>query len=74
MTHGLRLLVVNPNTTRSMTEAIGRAAAAVAAPGTRIALKTSHRAYVLRTGEIALEGESKDLAKNAEIQAAYLGG
>jgi len=36
MTHGPRLLVVNPNTTRSMTEAIGRAAAAVAAPGTRI--------------------------------------
>jgi branched-chain amino acid transport system ATP-binding protein len=41
---------------------------------TRIALKTSNRAYVLRTGEIALEGDSKDLAKNAEIQAAYLGG
>ena len=36
MTHRPRLLVVNPNTTRSMTEAIGRAAAAVAAPGTRI--------------------------------------
>ena len=41
---------------------------------TRIALKTSQRAYVLRTGEIALEGKSKELAKNAEIQAAYLGG
>jgi branched-chain amino acid transport system ATP-binding protein len=41
---------------------------------TRIALKTSKRAYVLRTGEIALEGPSKELAKNAEIQAAYLGG
>lgn len=41
---------------------------------TRIALKTSHRAYVLRTGEIALEGKSADLAQNAEIQAAYLGG
>ncbi len=41
---------------------------------TRIALKTSHRAYVLRTGEIALSGDSKDLAKNPEIQAAYLGG
>jgi branched-chain amino acid transport system ATP-binding protein len=41
---------------------------------TRIALKTSQRAYVLRTGEIALEGSSRDLAKNAEIQAAYLGG
>jgi branched-chain amino acid transport system ATP-binding protein len=41
---------------------------------TRIALATSQRAYVLRTGEIALEGASSDLAKNVEIQAAYLGG
>ncbi len=41
---------------------------------TRIALATSQRAYVLRTGEIALEGDSKELASNAEIQAAYLGG
>ena len=41
---------------------------------TRIALATSQRAYVLRTGEIALSGASKDLAENPEIQAAYLGG
>ena len=41
---------------------------------TRIALATSHRAYVLRTGEIALEGKSSVLAKDPEIQAAYLGG
>jgi branched-chain amino acid transport system ATP-binding protein len=41
---------------------------------TRIALKTSQRAYVLRTGEIALEGDAKALASNPEIQAAYLGG
>jgi len=41
---------------------------------TRIALASSQRAYVLRTGEIALEGLSKDLAANEEIQAAYLGG
>ena len=41
---------------------------------TRIALATSRRAYVLRTGEIALSGEAKELAQNAEIQAAYLGG
>jgi branched-chain amino acid transport system ATP-binding protein len=40
---------------------------------TRIALATSHRAYVLRTGEIALEGKASDLATNPEIQAAYLG-
>ncbi|HVJ94086.1 MAG TPA: ABC transporter ATP-binding protein [Labilithrix sp.] len=41
---------------------------------TRVALATSHRAYVLRTGEIALEGDAKELAANPEIQAAYLGG
>jgi branched-chain amino acid transport system ATP-binding protein len=41
---------------------------------TRIALAASQRAYVLRTGEIVLSGDSKDLAKNPEIQAAYLGG
>jgi branched-chain amino acid transport system ATP-binding protein len=41
---------------------------------TRIALATSRRAYVLRTGEIALSGDAKELAQNAEIQAAYLGG
>jgi branched-chain amino acid transport system ATP-binding protein len=34
----------------------------------------SKRAYVLRTGEIALSGESAELAKNPDIQAAYLGG
>ena len=41
---------------------------------TRLALATSRRAYVLRTGEIAIEGESAELAKAPEIQAAYLGG
>ena len=41
---------------------------------TRMALAVSRRAYVLRTGEIALQGASTDLAQNAEIQAAYLGG
>jgi len=41
---------------------------------TRIALATSQRAYVLRTGEIALEGDSKKLASHPDIQAAYLGG
>jgi branched-chain amino acid transport system ATP-binding protein len=40
----------------------------------RLALATSQRAYVLRTGEIALEGPSAELAENPEIQAAYLGG
>lgn len=41
---------------------------------TRIALASSQRSYVLRTGEIALHGSSKELAANPEIQAAYLGG
>ena len=41
---------------------------------TRLALKYSARAYVLRTGEIAMSGPSKDLAQNEEIRAAYLGG
>jgi branched-chain amino acid transport system ATP-binding protein len=41
---------------------------------TRLALKYSKRAYVLRTGEIAMSGPSKDLASNEEIKAAYLGG
>jgi branched-chain amino acid transport system ATP-binding protein len=41
---------------------------------TRLALKHSTRAYVLRTGEIAMSGASKDLAANEEIKKAYLGG
>ncbi len=41
---------------------------------TRLALKYSQRAYVLRTGEIAMSGPSAELAQNDEIKAAYLGG
>jgi branched-chain amino acid transport system ATP-binding protein len=41
---------------------------------TRLALKYSTRAYVLRTGEIAMSGPSKELAANEEIKRAYLGG
>ena len=41
---------------------------------TRVALSFSQRAYVVRTGEIATSGDSKDLARDPEIQAAYLGG
>ena len=41
---------------------------------TRLALKYAKRAYVLRTGEIAMSGLAADLAKNEEIQRAYLGG
>ncbi|NUP10889.1 MAG: ABC transporter ATP-binding protein [Polyangiaceae bacterium] len=41
---------------------------------TRLALKYAKRAYVLRTGEIAMTGDTKTLAANEEIKAAYLGG
>lgn len=40
----------------------------------RMALKVSHRAYVLETGKICLSGEGVQLLNNPEIQAAYLGG
>ena len=40
----------------------------------RKALLLSHRAYVLQTGRITMEGASSDLLKNPEIEAAYLGG
>jgi branched-chain amino acid transport system ATP-binding protein len=40
---------------------------------TRVALSASRRAYVLKTGEIALSGESAVLAADPEIQRAYLG-
>ncbi|MDR1917192.1 MAG: ABC transporter ATP-binding protein [Synergistaceae bacterium] len=38
------------------------------------ALMLSHRAYVLQTGTIVMEGRSKDLLSNPEIEEAYLGG
>ena len=41
---------------------------------TRVALAASQRAYVVRTGEIARTGSSKDLADDPDIQKAYLGG
>lgn len=37
------------------------------------ALKIAHRAYVLTTGEIGMEGPAKELLENEEIQKAYLG-
>jgi branched-chain amino acid transport system ATP-binding protein len=41
---------------------------------TRLALRYSSRAYVLRTGEIAKTGPSQALADDPEIRALYLGG
>jgi branched-chain amino acid transport system ATP-binding protein len=38
-----------------------------------LALKISHRAYVLTNGEVTLQGKSSDLLSNPEIKKAYLG-
>jgi branched-chain amino acid transport system ATP-binding protein len=40
----------------------------------RMALKISHRAYVLVTGKVAFEGESKVLRDDERVHHAYLGG
>ena len=40
----------------------------------RVALKTSSRGYILENGELKLQGRSKELASNPQVQAAYLGG
>ena len=40
----------------------------------RKALQLSHRAYVIQTGKIVMEGKSDDLLHNPEIEEAYLGG
>ena len=37
------------------------------------ALGVASRGYVLETGHIVMEGRSKDLLANKDIQAAYLG-
>jgi branched-chain amino acid transport system ATP-binding protein len=39
-----------------------------------MALKLANRGYVLETGNIVLEGLSKELAANSEVKKAYLGG
>lgn len=39
----------------------------------KAALKIAHRAYVLTTGNIDIEGDAKELLENEEIQKAYLG-
>ncbi|MEW6080129.1 MAG: ABC transporter ATP-binding protein [Thermodesulfobacteriota bacterium] len=38
------------------------------------ALKFAHRGYVLDTGKIVAEGNSRDLLDNPEVKKAYLGG
>ncbi|NPA93861.1 MAG: ABC transporter ATP-binding protein [Thermodesulfobacteria bacterium] len=39
----------------------------------RKALEISHRAYILETGRIILQGRASDLAEDSEIRRAYLG-
>jgi branched-chain amino acid transport system ATP-binding protein len=39
----------------------------------RIALKHSHRAYVIENGEIGIQGVSADLMNDPRVKAAYLG-
>lgn len=38
-----------------------------------LALKLSHRAYILETGKISLEGPSEELANDDRVQKIYLG-
>lgn len=40
----------------------------------RLALKFAQRGYVLETGNLVLEGNSKELLENPEVKKAYLGG
>ncbi|MBI4774063.1 MAG: ABC transporter ATP-binding protein [Deltaproteobacteria bacterium] len=39
----------------------------------RLALSYAHRAYVMETGRIVMEGPARDLAENPEVKRAYLG-
>jgi branched-chain amino acid transport system ATP-binding protein len=38
-----------------------------------IALQIAHRAYVMETGKISLEGKAEDLMQNQHVKKAYLG-
>jgi branched-chain amino acid transport system ATP-binding protein len=72
-------LGIAPRLVADIFEAIARIAEAgttilLVEQNTRLALKYSTRAYVLRTGEIATSGHSQDLAADEEIKKAYLGG
>jgi branched-chain amino acid transport system ATP-binding protein len=40
----------------------------------KMALKLAHRAYILEVGSIVLEGDAGELADNANVKKAYLGG
>jgi branched-chain amino acid transport system ATP-binding protein len=38
-----------------------------------MALSIAHRAYVLETGRIVLEGDARKLREDPKVKAAYLG-
>ncbi|MBA7564758.1 High-affinity branched-chain amino acid transport ATP-binding protein LivF [subsurface metagenome] len=40
----------------------------------RMALQFSERGYLLASGELVMEGRSKDLLENPEVKRVYLGG
>jgi branched-chain amino acid transport system ATP-binding protein len=68
-----------PKLVQSIFDAIRAIAAAgvtilLVEQNTRVALATASRAYVLRSGEVIMEGTSSELATHDEIRAAYLGG
>jgi branched-chain amino acid transport system ATP-binding protein len=65
-----------------MVEEIFRIIAAINAQGTSIllveqnalmALQVAHRAYVLETGRIVLQGTARELRESARVKEAYLG-
>lgn len=39
----------------------------------RLALAVAHRAYILRTGQVALHGTTEELRENDEVRKIYLG-
>jgi branched-chain amino acid transport system ATP-binding protein len=39
----------------------------------RMALRLSHRAYILELGQIILEGNAKELINDEKVRKAYLG-
>jgi branched-chain amino acid transport system ATP-binding protein len=38
-----------------------------------MALSVAHRAYVMETGRIVLEGPAQDVLQNPDVRKAYLG-
>jgi branched-chain amino acid transport system ATP-binding protein len=40
----------------------------------RMALKVSHRAYVVETGQITMQGKGIDLLNDQKVISSYLGG